>query len=103
MATLGDPYADVGYTLLWWGTTDRPPINPSQAVADLPGFLSADEVCRAYGADPSAFDFYIALAAFKLAIIGEGNRARMRRLGQEVPAGENPLPAWALDLLTSSA
>jgi aminoglycoside phosphotransferase (APT) family kinase protein len=100
MATLGDPYADVGYTLLWWGTTDRPPINPSQAVADLPGFLSADEVCRAYGADPMALDFYIALAAFKLAIIGEGNRARARRLGQEVPGGENPLPAWALDLIT---
>jgi aminoglycoside phosphotransferase (APT) family kinase protein len=100
MATLGDPYADVGYTLLWWGTTDRPPIHPSQAVADLPGFLSADEVCRAYGADPSAFDFYIALAAFKLAIIGEGNRARARRLGQEVPGGENPLPAWALELIT---
>ena len=100
MATLGDPYADVGYTLLWWGTTDRPPIHPSQAVADLPGFLSADDLCRAYGADPSAFDFYIALAAFKLAIIGEGNRARARRLGQEVPGGDNPLPAWALDLIT---
>ena len=100
MATLGDPYADVGYTLLWWGTTDRPLINPSQAVADLPGFLSADEVCRAYGADSTAFDFYIALAAFKLAIIGEGNRARARRLGHEVPGGENPLPGWALDLIT---
>src|SRR4051812_7592987 len=45
MATLGDPLADVGYTLLWWGTPNRPPINPSQAVADLPGMPSAREVC----------------------------------------------------------
>ena len=99
MATLGDPLADVGYTLLYWGTTDRPPIHPSQAIADRPGFFTADELAAAYGADTS-LDFYIALAAFKLAIIGEGNRARARRLGHEVPAGVNPLPEWALDLIT---
>jgi aminoglycoside phosphotransferase (APT) family kinase protein len=100
MATLGDPLADVGYTLLYWGTTDRPPIHPSQAIADRPGFFAADELARAYGADPAQLDFYIALAAFKLAIIGEGNRARARRLGHEMPSFRNPLPEWALDLLT---
>jgi len=100
MATLGDPLADVGYTLLWWGTTDRPPFNPSQAVADLPGFLSADEVCQRYGADPDAVRFHVVLAAFKLTIIGEGNRARARRLGQPVPDGGTvALAEWALDAL----
>lgn len=111
MATLGDPLADVGYTLLYWGTHDRPPIHPSQAIADRPGFLTADEVAKAYGADTS-LDFYIALAAFKLAIIGEGNRARARRLGINVPTspsgssgehGVNPLPGWALDLMTKGS
>jgi aminoglycoside phosphotransferase (APT) family kinase protein len=101
MATLGDPLADVGYTLLWWGTADRPTFNPSQEVADLPGFLSADEVCRRYGADPGEVRFHIVLAAFKLTIIGEGNRARARRLGAAPPptSAGTPLAEWALDLL----
>ena len=101
MATLGDPLADVGYALLWWGTRDRPPYNPSQAVADLPGFLTADEVCRRYGADPDAVRFHVALAAFKLTIIGEGNRARARRLGAELPAASGiPLAEWGLVLMS---
>ncbi|MEA3018768.1 MAG: hypothetical protein QOI47_292 [Actinomycetota bacterium] len=99
MATLGDPLADVGYTLLYWGTKDRPTMHASQAIADLPGFFTADEIAAAYGAEVS-LDFYMALAAFKLAIIGEGNRARARRLGQEVTGTRNPLPEWALELMT---
>jgi aminoglycoside phosphotransferase (APT) family kinase protein len=98
MATLGDPLADVGYTLLWWGTKDRPAMHPSAAVADLPGFPTADEVCELYGADPDVVRFHLVLAAFKLTIIGEGNRARARRLGQEMPNVKNPLAEWALDL-----
>jgi aminoglycoside phosphotransferase (APT) family kinase protein len=101
MATLGDPLADVGYTLLWWGTADRPRFNPSQEVADLPGFLTAAEVCERYGAEPDAVRFHVVLAAFKLTIIGEGNRARARRLHQPVPEGAGlALADWALDLLT---
>jgi aminoglycoside phosphotransferase (APT) family kinase protein len=108
MATLGDPLADVGYTLLWWGTKDRPPMHPSAAVADLPGFPSADEVVELYGADPDIVRFHLVLAAFKLTIIGVGNMARARRLGHDVPgpsgrrSGEpsrNPLAEWALDLV----
>jgi aminoglycoside phosphotransferase (APT) family kinase protein len=104
MATLGDPLADVGYTLLWWGTPNRPPINPSQAVADLPGMPSATEVCSLYGTEPDVVRFYVVLAAFKLTIIGAGNRARAKRLGGEVPT-ETPLPLaeWALDLLSGGA
>jgi aminoglycoside phosphotransferase (APT) family kinase protein len=101
MATLGDPLADVGYTLLWWGTTDRPPINPSQAVADLPGMPSAREVCALYGIEPDAVRFYVALAAFKLAIIGAGNRARAKRTGAEVTIdAHTALATWASDLLS---
>jgi aminoglycoside phosphotransferase (APT) family kinase protein len=102
MATIGDPLADLGYTLLWWGTADRPPVHPSQAVADLPGMPSADEVCARYGADPDVVRFHIVLAAFKLTIIGVGNRARMARAGMDVPPMTSlPLADWALDLLSA--
>ena len=100
MATLGDPLADLGYTLLWWGTTNRPPISPSQAVADLPGMPTSHEVCALYGADPDVMRFYVVLAAFKLAIIGAGNRARAKRNGLDVPDMNSPLASWALDLLS---
>jgi aminoglycoside phosphotransferase (APT) family kinase protein len=104
MATLGDPLADLGYTLLWWGTANRPPFNASQEVADLPGMPSARQVCALYGADPDAMRFYVVLAAFKLTIIGAGNRARAKRSGFEVPI-ETPLPlaTWALELLDGRA
>jgi aminoglycoside phosphotransferase (APT) family kinase protein len=102
MATIGDPLADLGYTLLWWGTADRPMTHPSQAVADLPGMPSAGEVCALYGADPDVVRFHVVLAAFKLTIIGVGNRARMQRAGMEVPPMTSlPLADWALDLFTS--
>ena len=104
MATLGDPLADLGYTLLWWGTGDRPPISPSQAVADLPGMPSSGEVCALYGVDPHVMRFYVVLAAFKLTIIGAGNRARAKRLGAEVSVETgSPLATWALELLSGGA
>ena len=104
MATLGDPLSDVGYTLLYWGTADRPPVHPSQAIADQPGFLSAAGVAARYGVDLATLDFYVVLAAFKLAIIGEGNRARARHLGAAPATGSTPhvvtgprLDEWALE------
>jgi aminoglycoside phosphotransferase (APT) family kinase protein len=103
MSTLGDPLADVGYALLYWGTKDRPPMHPSQAVADLPGFFDADGLLRAYaaasGRDCTNVPFHVVLAAFKLAIIGEGQRARRIRNGEPDPfAGRtgNALVEWAL-------
>jgi aminoglycoside phosphotransferase (APT) family kinase protein len=103
MATLGDPLADLGYALLWWGTANRPLINPSQAVADLPGMPSASEVCSLYGAEPDAMRFHVALAAFKLAIIGAGNRARAKRTGVDVAVDTHtPLATWALELLSEN-
>ena len=103
MATIGDPLADVGYTLLYWGTKDRPPIHPSQQCAELPGMYSADELAQRYAVvSGRAVDhvvFYVVLAAFKLTIIGAGNAARARRAGAELPATtESPaLAVWALE------
>ena len=105
MATIGDPLADVGYTLLYWGTKDRPAVHASQGCADLPGFLTADELTERYatvtGRTVEHVTFYVVLAAFKLAIIAEGNLARMRHAGVEpADAGDHVhgLAAWALDL-----
>jgi aminoglycoside phosphotransferase (APT) family kinase protein len=101
MATLGDPLADVGYTLLYWGTRDRPPIHPSQSCADRPGFLSGpqlvDRYSRTSGRDVEHVTFYLVLAAFKLTIIAVGNRARQRRAGVDAP-DDFTLAEWALDL-----
>ena len=110
MATLGDPLADLGYTLLYWGTTDRPSFHPSQACADRPGFLTAAEVTDRYATTTARpvdeITFYVVLAAFKLAIIGEGNRARLRRAGRPAPdlpaaPGGPSLSEWALERWTA--
>jgi aminoglycoside phosphotransferase (APT) family kinase protein len=108
MATIGDPLADVGYTLLYWGTTDRPAVHPSQACADRPGFLTADELVDRYaavtGRTVDHVTFYVVLAAFKLTIIGAGNVARMRRAGLEAPkTAGTPLAEWALELSSGLA
>jgi aminoglycoside phosphotransferase (APT) family kinase protein len=103
MATIGDPLADVGYTMLYWGTKGRPPIHPSQECAELPGMYTADALAQRYaevsGRTVDHVVFYIVLAAFKLTIIGAGNAARARRGGVEMPAatGSPPLATWALD------
>jgi aminoglycoside phosphotransferase (APT) family kinase protein len=104
MATIGDPLADVGYTMLYWGTNDRPAIHPSQQCADRPGMFTADEIAERYagvsGRPVEHVVFYIVLAAFKLTIIGAGNAARARRAGAEAPAAREglPLAEWALDI-----
>jgi aminoglycoside phosphotransferase (APT) family kinase protein len=110
MATLGDPLADVGYTLLYWGARDRPRIHASQACADLPGFLSAEELVERYAQLSTRrvedVTFYVVLAAFKLVIIGLGHLAVLRRAGAPAELDEHrsglPLAEWALDLWRSS-
>jgi aminoglycoside phosphotransferase (APT) family kinase protein len=104
MATIGDPLADVGYTMLYWGTKDRPPIHPSQLCAELPGMFTADDLAEQYATvshrPVDNVVFYIVLAAFKLTIIGAGNAARARRAGAEAPDGGTgaSLAQWALEL-----
>ena len=82
MATLGDPLADLGYTLIYWSDpTDvaRGTLRLSPASAH-PGFLTRAELVDAYarrtGTDVSAIEFYEVLALYKLAVILEGIYAR---------------------------
>ena len=109
MATLGDPLADLGYTLIYWGEEQDPPLlhppGSHQAVTAREGFLSRSELVSAYasasGRDVSAIDFYQVLALFKLAVITEGIHARFL-MGKTVGVGFEAVGAQVA-LLTERA
>jgi aminoglycoside phosphotransferase (APT) family kinase protein len=76
LCTLGDPLADVGMLLVYWGDPDQeilPNVDPPTAI---PGFPSREEVASLYeersGRDLAQIDFYVALGLWKLAVIAEG-------------------------------
>jgi len=79
MATLGDPLADLGWVMAFWGPTGDPPEpepKGSNHITAQPGFLSREEMCARYeektGRTMQHFAFYHCLAVWKLAIILEG-------------------------------
>jgi aminoglycoside phosphotransferase (APT) family kinase protein len=83
MSTIGDPLCDVGLLLVYWADTTedasaRALHGNSLTVED--GFLKRSELIAAYGAgsarDLASLDWYVALGAYKLAIIAEGITAR---------------------------
>jgi aminoglycoside phosphotransferase (APT) family kinase protein len=76
LCTLGDPLADVGLLLVYWGQegdTLLPLFEPATMAA---GFPSRDEVRERYaersGRDLAEIDYFVALGYWKLAIILEG-------------------------------
>jgi len=80
LCTLGDPLADVGMLLDYWGEPGdelEALINPPTTA---PGFPGREEVRARYGErsgrDLSEIDFYVALGYWKLAIILEGVYSR---------------------------
>ncbi len=81
LCTLGDPLADVGMLMVYWGDPDEqilPNVDPPTAI---PGFPSRDEVSALYaersGRDLSQIDFFVALGLWKLAVIAEGIVSRV--------------------------
>ena len=80
LCTLGDPLADVGLLLVYWGEEgdELQPLFEPATVA--PGFPSRDDVRARYaersGRDLSEIDFFVALGYWKLAIILEGVYSR---------------------------
>jgi aminoglycoside phosphotransferase (APT) family kinase protein len=106
MATLGDPLADLGYTLIYWADPgdhiDSASIGGVSPFTTLPGFLRrADlvaEYARRSGRDVAAVDFYQVLALYKLAIISEGIYARYlqgKTLGEGFAGMSRPSGALA--------
>ena len=80
MSTLGDPLADLGLFLLYWGRADAQVIATGEAIGSQPGFLTRDEIVERYarvsGRPVDELDWYQVFAAYKLAIIVEGINAR---------------------------
>ena len=92
MATLGDPLADLGLTLVYWtdpGEEGR--LEPALGSAapgpglrtdatTTPGFLTGAEFAAGYarrtGRDISRIGYYVAFGYFKLAVVLEGIHAR---------------------------
>jgi len=114
LSTQGDPLTDLGWLLLYW----RP--SPDLAAmlpggSELSGFLDRDELARLYaastGADLSYLPYYLALAAWRLAIITLGVQARYRSgasAGEQLDADQlsgqvDALAAAAMQNLGASA
>jgi len=84
MATLGDPLADVGYTLIYWVEAGDPQlaggVGSVSPFTAQPGFYKRADIVREYarrsGRNVDAVDFYQVLALYKLAVISEGIYAR---------------------------
>ncbi len=91
MATLGDPLADLGLTLVYWTDPDEEGwLSPEGAPAARrslgtdatasPGFLSKAGFAAGYamrtGRDISRIGYYVAFGYFKLAVVLEGINAR---------------------------
>ncbi|HEX6539879.1 MAG TPA: phosphotransferase family protein [Candidatus Dormibacteraeota bacterium] len=83
MSTIGDPLCDLGLLLVYWadsGDEAAASTLHGRAITVEDGFYRRDELLSAYAAgstrDLSALDWYVALGAYKLAIIAEGITAR---------------------------
>jgi aminoglycoside phosphotransferase (APT) family kinase protein len=81
MATVGDPLADLGWLMAYWGDTGDPPPPPGAsliqpAAPQQGGFPTREEMVAMYeeksGRHMREFAFYLVLAQYKLAIIIEG-------------------------------
>ena len=111
MATLGDPLADLGLTLVYWTEPGEEGwLNAGEKAADAPGvstdatatpgFATRAEFAAGYasrtGRDVSGIGYYVAFGYFKLAVVLEGIHARYQQ-GKTVGVGfEHEGPAVPL-------
>jgi aminoglycoside phosphotransferase (APT) family kinase protein len=80
MSTLGDPLADLGLFLLYYGRADGQVLATGAGLDPAQGFLTREAVIDRYesatGTPLDSLDWYEAFAAYKLAIIVAGIHAR---------------------------
>ncbi len=90
MATLGDPLADLGLLLVYWGNGSDALAAVAEPPSGLPGFGTGQDLADRYadrtGADLTTLPWYVAFGYFKLAVILEGVRFRYSQ-GLTVGAG----------------
>ncbi len=100
LCTLGDPLADLGYTLAWWDTDADPAGRPLGAVPSAaPGMPGRDELIARYAAgtgfDVSPVGYYVAFAYWRIACIMEGVRRRDLETSPETAPPLDQVPALA--------
>ena len=80
LCTLGDPLADVGLLLVYWGDPDTAADSPLPGATGLEGFPTRRSIVEHYGTltgrDLSGIDYYVAFGYWKLACIVEGVHSR---------------------------
>ena len=84
MCTLGDPLADLGYTLGYWAEAGdsaiRVAARATGSATAAPSFATRQQLIQEYGRrsgrDVSQIEFYQVLAYYKLGVITEGIHAR---------------------------
>ncbi len=105
MSTLGDPLADLGLFLLYWGNAGAQIIATGAVIDEQAGFLSSDDIVERYarksGHAVDALDWYVVFASFKLAIIVEGIHARFK-MGKTLGEGFDAM-GHTVDLLINGA
>ena len=82
MATVGDPLADLGLTLVYRDPVFGPVLAGGAASTSAlfpPWEELAERYARSSGRDLAALDFYLALGYFKIAVIAEGIHDRYLR------------------------
>lgn len=84
LGAIGDPIADLGYSLIFWGS-HNPSLEPSGEIPDLEGFMSEGELIQAYvdagGANADRIAYYKVLAWFKLAVMSQSFIEREKLAG----------------------
>jgi aminoglycoside phosphotransferase (APT) family kinase protein len=106
MATLGDPLADLGLLLAYWGRQDDVPAfttrGETSPVSGPQAWPSNEELIELYaglgGRAVDAIDFYLVLALYKLAVIVEGIYARYRQGLTVAGVGSDAMARTVVDL-----
>jgi len=105
MSTLGDPLADLGLFLLYWGQADAQVIATGAGIDPAKGFLTREQVVDRYaaatGTPLDALEWYEAFAAYKLAIIVAGIHARYL-MGKTLGDGFDSMGAMVARLAESA-
>jgi aminoglycoside phosphotransferase (APT) family kinase protein len=75
MATLGDPWSDLGYLVMWWDGINDLPTPIAATPGEVAGFPSSARLLERYasrsGLDVGDLDWYVALAYYKTAVLFE--------------------------------
>lgn len=100
LCTLGDPLADLGYTMAWWILQNEAIGHPMGAgPTSVPGIPGREEMIARYaertGLDVSRIRFQIAFSIWRTACIMEGVRERDLRMRPEEAPPEEQVPRLA--------